>query len=519
MTKVCNEIVVMVVILLTVLMSTSCYHQNKPEDVFVIATYDDVKDWDPGTAFSLEVLPMSNIYEPLLWYDAGSVPPKLLPALATSYSRSADGLTWEFYLREGVWFHDGVAFDSKAVKFVVDRNKRLNGGASFIWSAVDSVSTNGPHKVIFNLSKPVPLDKVVSSQYGAWIYSPGIQGVSADSLRQGYASGTGPYKLKKWSKNKYILLEDYKEYWGGWNRDDHFRSVLIKVVSEASTRLQMIESGLADYSFLIPVQLLDRLKKNPSISVSYRSSWINHFYLLNTKKAPTNNIWVRRAIAAGMDRETVSRYIYGDSGDEAKGLIPANMPLFEAPDSLISYDQEMGKKFISRSKIGLNDLKLDLSYISTSEEYRLTSFLWMDNLKKIGLDLDLKPGLWSSNWERAKNLDTAPNIISMAWWPTLSSPSDWFFGLYSTEETPLFNLSHYSNSSVDSLLSEAWHQESFSPDSSKKLYKTIQNILIKDCVAVPVVDINVQSVYKSNITGLRSNPAYSTLLIYFLGRS
>ena len=97
----------------------------------------------------------------------------------------------------------------------------------------------------------------------------------------------------------------------------------------------------------------------------------------------------------------------------------------------------------------------------------------MDNLKKIGLDLDLKPGLWSSNWERAKNLDTAPNIISMAWWPTLSSPSYWFFCLYSTEETPLFNLSHYSNSSVDSLLSEAWYQESFSSDSSKKLYKTI----------------------------------------------
>ena len=126
-TKICNEVVVMGVISLTVLMSTSCYHQNKPEDVFVVATYDDVKDWDPGTAFSLEVLPMSNIYEPLLWYDAGSVPPKLLPALATSYSKSADGLTWEFYLRERVWFHDGSAFDSKAVKFVVDRNKRLNG--------------------------------------------------------------------------------------------------------------------------------------------------------------------------------------------------------------------------------------------------------------------------------------------------------------------------------------------------------------------------------------------------------
>ena len=58
----------------------------------------------------------------------------------------------------------------------------------------------------------------------------------------------------------------------------------------------------------------------------------------------------------------------------------------------------------------------------------------LDNLRKIGIDLDLKPGLWSTNWDKAKKIETAPNIISMAWWPTISSPSDWFFSLYSTQE-------------------------------------------------------------------------------------
>ena len=69
---------------------------------------------------------MSNIYEPLLWYDASSAPSKFLPGLATSYSRSSDGLTWEFVLRKGVTFHDGRVFDSEAVKFVVERNKTIS---------------------------------------------------------------------------------------------------------------------------------------------------------------------------------------------------------------------------------------------------------------------------------------------------------------------------------------------------------------------------------------------------------
>ena len=142
----------------------------------------------------------------------------------------------------------------------------------------------------------------------------------------------------------------------------------------------------------------------------------------------------------------------------------------------------------------------------------------MDNLKKIGVSLSLNPGLWSKNWDRARRLESAPNIISMAWWPTLSSPSDWFYGLYRTEDNPVFNLSYYSNVMVDSLMEIALKNESSEPAYSSSLYKQIQEILIDDCVVIPVVDLRVQSVHRKNITGLRPNPAYSTLLVYHLGK-
>ena len=518
MLKTKKETKLLLFFLLFLVVGLSCSKEERADNSFIIATYDDVKDWDPATAFSLEVLPMSNIYEPLLWYDAGVDPPRFLPGLATSYEVSSDGLIWEFSLREGVSFHDGTPFDSKAVKFVVDRNKSLYGGASYIWSSVDEVLMKGSNKVIFKLNSPAPLDKIVSSQYGAWMYSPKISLISKDSMQNGYASGTGPYKYKSWDKNRAIVLEKFDNYWRGWHRSDHYESIIIKVVSESSTRLQMIESGMADYALLIPIQLLNRLKDNDLVSVSYRQSWINHFYLLNTKKYPTNNVWVRRAIASAMDIKTVSDYVYRHSGTEAAGIIPKNIPLFMAPDSLISFNLENAKKYLQRSKIKPEDISINLSYVSTSEEYRLTSYMLMDNLKKIGINLTLNPGLWSKNWDKARRLESAPNIISMAWWPTLSSPSDWFFGLYRTEENPIFNLSYYSNEMVDSLMDVALKKESTEPAYSSGMYKQIQEELIDDCVVIPVVDLRVQSVHKKNIKGLRSNPAYSTLLVYHLGK-
>ena len=497
----------------------SCSSEIKNNgNVFVVVTYDDVTDWDPATAFSLEVLPMSNIYEPLLWFDASGDDHKMIPALATDYTKSEDGLIWTFKLRENVYFHDGQYFDAEAVKYVVDRNKSLYRGASYIWSNVKEVRADDKHRVTFILDKAVPLDRIVSSQYGAWMYSPAIKNMSADSIAMGHVAGTGPYMFNSWQRNHQIELVRNGKYWGGWEQPYYFETIQIRVVSESSTRLQMIESGLADYAVLIPNQLLDKLKDSDDVNVSFFPAWINHFYLLNTKKHPTDNVFIRRAIAAAFDRKKINQYVYRDLGREPTGLIPSNTPLFVAPDSLINFDLVMAENYIQQSGLSNKEINVDISYVSTSEEYRLTALTLFDNLRKIGINSKLEPGLWSRNWEKAKNIQTAPNIISMAWWPTYASPSDWFFGLYETQENPLFNLSYYSNPEVDSLITIAWEQEVTHPHISKQHYKTIQEKLIDDCVVIPASDLNVQSVYRSDIHGLRANPAYSTLLVYNLVR-
>ena len=487
-----------------------------PEDneTFTFVTYDDVTDWDPATAFSLEVVPMSNIYEPLLWYKNSTTS----PGLAKSFQKSKSGLEWIFALQEGVFFHDGSVFNADVVKFVIDRNKTFTRGPSYIWSSVDTVKVLNEYTVSILLKEPVPLDLILSSQYGAWMYSPNIKNISLDSLKNGYSSGTGPYYLEKWDKNNAIYLKRFDSY---WNRDDkkgYFKRVNLKVVSEASTRLQMIKNNYADFVTLIPSQLIENLGDYLNVDVSYQDSWINHFYLMNTKKEPTNNIWVRRAIASSFDRKVLNEYVYKDLGNIPTGLIPASLPMFYEPDSLVEYSQTKALNFLKKLNINPRDLKVDLSYVSSSEEYRLTALMLYDNLRKIGIDLNMKPGLWSTNWQRAKNIKTAPNIISMAWWPTYPTPSDWFFSLYKTQENPLFNLSYYSNTTVDSLIQSAWSIESSHPEKAALIYKKVQEIIIDDCVVIPATDLNIQSVYNNEIVGFEKNPAYSTLFFYNLKR-
>ena len=496
----------------------SCSDVGKTKNnTFTIATYDDVKDWDPATAFSLETLPMANIYEPLLWYDANGDKPRFVSGLAKDYTKSKDGLVWTFKLRDSVYFHDGSKFNANSLRQIIERNRTLKRGASYIWSSIVSVIVENEHQITFKLKEPIPFDRVVSSQYGAWIYSPQLLNKDILKNKSGYASGTGPYILKEWVKNSHIILEKNKNYWRGWPQNNHFEIIHIKVVSEASTRIQMLKKGLADYAVLIPAHLLKSISLNTDIVIADYPSWVNHFYLLNTEKPPTNNLWVRRAIASSFDRGVLVDHVYLKTATEANGVLPHSLPLVSPPDSLISFSPQKAKEYFKRSgeKEGV---EVDLSYVSTSEEYRLTSLMLLDNLRKTGMKLVIKPGLWTANWDKARNIKTAPNIISMAWWPTLSSPSDWFFGLYKSEENPLFNLSRFSSATVDSLIDQGWKNEATNPELSSRAYKKIQDILIDKCVVIPAVDINIRAVHRSDIVGLKSNPAYSTLSVYNLER-
>ena len=476
--------------------------------------YNDVKDWDPASAFSMEVLPMSNIYEPLLWYDASDKEPRFIPALATSYSSSDDGLSWEFHIRDNVKFHDGSVCNAESVKLCIERTKKLGEGPGFIWDAVERIEVVDDLTVVFHLQYPAPLDLIASAQYGAWIYSPVISEMDRSDIRKGYASGTGPYKLSKWVQNQSIMLQVNKEYWGEIS-NEVFRKVDIKIVNEAATRIQMIKGGEADICSLIPIEAVKSFENHPELELKIFPSWINHLMIFNVKKPPTNNLKVRQAIAASMDYDNIINYIYNGMAEKPTGLTPNALPGTLYPENMYTFDLSLAEDLLK--EVGLEeDESVSLSYVASSNEYWKTCLMLQSNCNKIGLKTELHAGLWSEIWSKGQSFKSSPNMIEMAWWPAYATPSDWFLGMFATQNPPVFNLSYYSNAIVDSLINRARELEAIDREKSAQLYGEIQTILLNDCVAIPIADVNSWIIAKKNLMGFRKNPAYNTVLFYYL---
>ena len=499
-------------------MSNAAAQSDKSSDkLLVYAMYADIKDWDPSIASSTEVIMLSNVYEPLVWYNPNAGKPTFTPALASSWSVSKDGKTWTFKLRENVKFHDGSVFDANAAKASLERTIKLAKGSSFIWNAVESITATNKSTLTIKTKVPAAVDLIASSQYAAYMISPAAMEKGTAWFNEGRGAGTGPYKVRQWNRGQEVILERFDDYWGGW-KPNQFSRVSLKIVQEAATQVQMMRSGEADFITLPAADLVKVLEKNPAIAVARGPSWRNTQLLMNTSKPPTDNLKFRQALSYAWDYATVINGVYEGGAKRSIGVIPATMWGYSPQLKIPAFDLAKAKLLIESSGVPASARRISIAYISTSEEYKNSLLLFKSNLEKIGVQVDLKPGPWGKIWDDAKGHQNATNLITMTWWPSYATPSDWLMGLFRSEKVTDFNLSHYSNPAYDQLVNEGLVLEGTDKKAAAGKYASAQQLLLDDAVAIFVADLDGRAIYRKGIKGLTLNPAYDAVLFYSLSR-
>ena len=144
--------------------------EGQPKIAFYAFNSEPILDWDPSVEYSNGIVVLNNVYETLLRYEPLSK--EVIPVLATEYTKSDDGLTWTFKIREGVKFHNGDDLTAEDVKASIDRTIALGQGAAFVWDPVEEIVIKDDYTVDFKLKYPAPLDLIASSGYAAFIMPP-----------------------------------------------------------------------------------------------------------------------------------------------------------------------------------------------------------------------------------------------------------------------------------------------------------------------------------------------------------
>jgi len=485
-------------------------------DVF---TYDTtaavmVDGWDPATEYSDGIIAMSEMYETLTHYDAATQ--AIEPELATSWT-SADGAkTWTFHLRHGVTFHTGRPMTAQAAKAAILRTIKLAGGASYVWSAVKTIDTPDPYTLVFHLSAPSPLALEASADYSAYIYDTQAAGggnALTSWLNAGHDAGTGPYTVQKWNKGQEfeVTLQKFPKYWGGWT-GTHFTTVVFRVVPEDTTAAQLLRSGQVSFIEQINSSAWSSFKGDSAISLVSSPSWQNLLGQLNTQRL---SVKVRQAILYAIDYQGIIAALHG-AGVTSSGIVPPGLPGHFADLPNYSRNQAKAAALLKQAGYGPGQKKLNLTltYTSGDSNEQVVATIIKSDLAAVNVNLSTQSLAWTTQWAKGKSSSTAQrqDIFLEYWWPDYADPYSWFANTLETESPPYFNLSYYSNASLDRSINQVEPLLATNKTAAEQLYKNMQVTILQQAPMVSLYNVNYQYALLSHISGFTVNPAYPNVV-------
>lgn len=418
---------------------------------------------------------------------------KPIPALAEKWEISPDGLTYTFYLRRDVRWHDGIPFTAEDVIFTARAlaSPDFPGLPSLqeVWKNVE-VSSDDPYTVRFTLKEPfapfITYASIGIIPAHLWSHIP--TSLMAQSRFNLEPIGTGPYRLKEMDAT-HLVLEANSNFYGPrpFISELEFRFYPdYESAYEALKHGEVMAVGRVPYQLAHEASSVEGLALYSGLMAGYTAVILN---LENPNTPFFKEKGVRQALNYAIDREAIIGEILQGYGVEAHSPIWPSSWAYNPKIKRYPYDPEKASVLLEEAGWkdndgdGVRDINgKKLSFIllaGDSPENARLAYLLAEGWKKVGIEvvpqvLDyptlVRDFLYPRNFEAA--------IVRWELGPDPDPYPLW----HSSQRKNGQNFSGYSSPKVDALLEEA----RLTPDFSlrQELYFQFQELFAEDVPAL-----------------------------------
>jgi peptide/nickel transport system substrate-binding protein len=413
------------------------------------------------------------------------------PLLAESWTIDPDGKSYTFKLRKGVKFHDGEAFDASDVKFTFERAKAEG-------------STNKAKKVVFdNIARietpdPATVIVVLNQADGNFLFRMGENtAVILDPKSAATTStkpiGTGPFKFGSWARGSAVTLVKYDGYRNA--PAVKLKKVTYRFISDNAAQVAALLAGDVDAIPIgISAQSIKQFQNDARFTVTIGGTEGKTIVSINNKKKPFDDVRVRRALAAAIDRKAVI-----DGASEGYGkpigshLVPSDAGYIDLT-GLNPYNPEKAKALLKEAGV---TLPLNVTLTLPPPPYaRQGGEIVAAQLAKVGINAKIENVEWAQWLSGAYKGNFDLTIISHVE-PldfTIYSQPGYYFG--------------YESKAYNALLAQ--YNGSADAKTRLKLIGDIQRQLATDSVNVYLYQLPKFAVSKKQLKGVwTSSPIFA----------
>ncbi|WP_417629748.1 peptide ABC transporter substrate-binding protein [Enterococcus faecalis] len=450
---------------------------------------------------------LNNAYEGIYRLDDKSKPQ---PAGAKEKVQvSDDGLTYTVKLREEAKWSNGDPVTVADYVFSWQRTADPQTGAEYAYflemieNGADIVAgkkpvselgikANGDYELEIKLAKPTPyFDYLLAFP----LFFPQHQ-ATVEKYGKDYAASSekavynGPFVLANFEgagSDTNWTLEKNENY---WDKDNvKLDKINFDVVKEAPTALNLFQDGQAD-DVILSGELAQQMAKDPELVIEKeaRTSYLE--FNQRDKNSPYNNVNLRKAISATIDRNALVDKILGDGSVVATGLIPEGMSYSPTDDKdfadenkkIVEYSPEKAKEYWAKAKkeLGITTLKMDIVADDVDSTKKLAEYIQgtlKDTLE--GIDVTVSPVPFSVRIDRGSRGDF--ETILGGWVADYADPSS-FLDLFVTGNN--YNRGRFSSKAYDELIEASATRDASDPEKRWEDMVKAEKLLIGEETAL-----------------------------------
>jgi peptide/nickel transport system substrate-binding protein len=428
------------------------------------------------------------LFTPMVYLDRNLQP---IPALATSWDVSDDGLTYRFELNRKATFSNGKPVRASDVVYTLGKiadpaTQALQAHDAFTELDVAKTRALDDHtvEIVFRKRLAAQLlrfnDVLVVPEE---VYSVGH--FTRDFITR--AVGSGPYVLVRRDVGNEVVLQRRKDYWG---ERPHIETVVLKVVNDHGTAFNALKSGDIDES-LVASDTWMRERNNPQLT---RTIDFQRFYTLNYNYIAWNNRdpilkdkRVRRAMSMCIPIDAIIKDLFQGTARAMSGPFTPDDWAYNPTVPVVRYDPLGAQALLAAAgwkdtnADGVLDkdgkpFKIDLIIMTGSNTSQQIGQMAQSELKKAGVNVDIvmMDGAQAIQRLMAGNYQSA--YLS---WDLDADPDP--YGIFHSSQTPTGggqNFVFYSNPEADRLIDAA--RIELDASKRKEMYWRLHEILAED---------------------------------------
>lgn len=440
---------------------------------------------------------------------------------------SQDGLTYQFKLREGVKFHDGVELTAKDVKFTYEMKiAEKNAVPSRLrWERIADFQIIDEYTFYITLKEP-DITWLEGWAYAESMIVPKhileaefIQGGNELSKGGDFSRnpvGSGPYRFVEWRANEFVMLEAFTDYFRG---KPQIEKIVFKVVPDLSTLLARLSNGEIDiYDRAAPdhyQQLLTLQKEGLPIDVHNSPSFMSMNAIFNMRLPVFQDRAVRQALNYAFPKERFIDVVLDGMATVAHADTPPmswaynpNLKQYDHnPEKAVQILEEAGWKLGKDGVFAKDGVRLSFTINTNTGNPARVAFqeIAKQEWEAIGAEVFIQ------NYEAAtlfgdilRNIKFEMIVLGSASGIDPNSKTLWHSSQRPDQIGAGQNFSGFSNPRIDQLL-EAGLQET-NQQARITIYHEIQQILSQEVPYIFICFFSSITAVPANLENFRPNP-------------